>query len=146
MTPPIRLDDFQVEVYGNGIIKGTMRMEMVETVRCHVTYKLDGDKVTLVTQEWYEPDYKDFPAQYLTHDVLQDVTVYADKDVKSAKIVLKAGEKDVRFLATDNEEWVKLQTGNGKICYMHMAQPIIIDSDGRELIVPEVFEDILLAG
>lgn len=143
---PNVLDDFQVEVYGNGIIKGTMRMEMVETVRCHVTYQLDGEKVALVEQEWYVPDYSDFPEEYLTHDVLQDVTVYADKDVKSAKIVLKAGEKDVRFLATDNEEWVKMQTANGKICYMHMAQPIIIDSDGRELIVPEVFEDILLAG
>lgn len=143
---PNVLEGMDVDVYGNGLIKGTMRLDMIETVRAGVFYQLKDGRVNLVEQEWYEPDYSYFPEEYLSHDVLQDVTVYKENSLQSEKVVLKAGEEDVRFVATDNVEWVKLQTEDGKIYYLHMVQPILIDSDGQEIYATEVFENILLAG
>lgn len=143
---PNVLEDLNVEVRGDGTVRGTMRIEMVETVKSQVTYQLDNDRIALVEQEWYVPDYSNFPEEYLTHDVMQDVTVYMENSLQSEKHILKAGEEDVRFLATDNEEWVKLQTEDSAVYYMHIVQPTVIDSDGQELYVTDVFEDILLAG
>ncbi len=143
---PDVLENSRVEVYGNGMIKGTMRMEMVETVRSNVYYQLKDERVSLIEQDWYVPDYSHYSEEYLEHDVLQDVTVYKANDVQSEKVILKKGEEDVRFLATDNVEWVKLQTEDGAIYYMHMVQPIIVDSDGTEGYVTDIFEGILLAG
>lgn len=143
---PNVLESMDVELYGNGIVAGTMRMEMVETVRANVYYQLKDGRISLVEQEWYEPDYSYFPEEYLSHDVLQDVTVYKENSLQSEKVVLKAGEEDVRFLATDNVEWVKLKTEDGQIYYLHMVQPILIDSDGQEIYATDVFKNILLAG
>lgn len=143
---PNVLDDTNVVLDGDGMIRGSMRIEMVETVRANVFYQLKKDKIHLVEQPWYEADYSHFPEEYLTHDVLQDVTVYTSNDLGSDTYVLKAGEEDVRFLATDNVEWVKLKTKDGQVYYLHMIRPIVIDMDGQEVFVPDVFDSILLAG
>lgn len=143
---PDMLENAYVNVYGNGMISGTLRTDLIETVKSKVFYQLKDGEIRLVEQEWYEPDYSYFMEEYLSHDVLLDVTVYKEPSLQSEKVVLTQGEEDVRFLATDNAEWVKIQTEDGEIYYVHMAEAIVIDSDGQNMMAPEVFENILLAG
>ena len=135
-----------MEAYGDGILSANMPVEMIETVETNACYRLENGKITLMEQEWYAIDYSHRQEDFLEHDVLKNVTVYKEKSTASEKVILKAGEEEVRFPAADNVEWIQVQTEDGQIYYMHMADTLVIDSDGEKLDALDVFENLVLAG
>lgn len=134
------------ELLGDGTLQAKVRSQLLETVYLGYSYMLEDGELKVQEQEWYPIDTTHYPTEYKTHAILKEVTLYTEKNTASEKKVLAPSDGAVTFPATDNKEWVQLQTEDGTVYYMHMKGILEIDSAGNVENAQEVFENLLLAG
>ncbi|MBQ2800033.1 MAG: DUF4163 domain-containing protein [Lachnospiraceae bacterium] len=131
---------------GNGSVKAKVRSDMVETVNIQYSYILQNNELKVQEQEWYPIDVSYHPEEYQNHSILKEVTVYTQKDTASEAKILTPSDGTVRFPATDNKEWVQVQTQDETIYYLHVTGPLEIDNAGIPTSVSEIFDNLLIAG
>lgn len=128
---------------GNGTLAANLPIHILETLSAKATYKLDGDKLTLVPQDWYDIDYSNVEPKYQNHKILKDVTVYTKKDTKSEKVTLTSADGPVTFPVTDNDHWFQIKTDSGKLYYLYMEDFSSLESG---IDANTVFENLLQVG
>lgn len=130
------------EFFGNGTMKAAVYSNILETSRLQGTFELKDGKIQEVKPEWYSKNIKGKNS----HEILKDVTVYTENNTDSAVKVLTSEDGPVNFVATDNEQWVQIQTKDGSTYYLHMTEFTEIDSGDIIEEATEVFGDLVLAG
>lgn len=131
------------ELFGDGTLKASIYMNMLETIRLEGEFELQGDKLREVQTDWYDISVY---GEERTHEVLKKVTVYTDNNTRSNTIILDKEDGPVSFLETDNEEWVKIQTKDGDIYYLHVTGFIEIHNGDSSEEATELFGNLILAG
>lgn len=87
------------------------------------TLALVDQKIVIQPKDFYTIDNTALNGQYSTHDILQDITVYAQPD-GTGPVVLPAGTTGITFVATDTTNWVLLTDSNGTSYYASDAELI----------------------
>jgi hypothetical protein len=137
------LSNATTNVSGDGTVTANLPIHMLETLYAKGSYKLDGNKLSLVPQDWYTIDYSKFELKYQFHNLLKIVSVYTKPDTHSDKVVLTIDDGPVTFPATDNKHWFEIKTSNGKLYYLYMEDFSTLDSDDD---ANSVFDNLFQAG
>lgn len=142
------LDSETCTLYGDGTLSAMARSSMLETISFLYKYQVKDGKLQVVPQEWYTIDNDSRTEEYRKHSILRDVKVYTENNIASDTKTLTKKDGAVTFVASDNTEWVKLQTEDGSIYYLHMEKDSFtgIDSAGESIDATEVFDNLILAG
>lgn len=130
------------EFFGDGIIKSEIYSNILETSRLEGTFQLKDGKIKEVKQEWYSKNIN----RKNSHEILKEVTVYTENNTESETKVLTNADGPVNFVATDNEQWVQLETQDGSIYYLHMTGFTEIESGDTIEEATEIFANLMLAG
>lgn len=130
------------EFFGDGTMKAQVYSNMLETSRLQGTFQLKDGKIQEVKQEWYSKNINGKNS----HEILKEVTVYTENNTESETRVLTSADGPINFVATDNEQWVQLETQDGSIYYLHMTGFTEIESGDTTEEATEVFADLMLAG
>ncbi|MDE6314226.1 MAG: DUF3298 and DUF4163 domain-containing protein [Lachnospiraceae bacterium] len=140
------LESDSCKLLGKGNLTAREHSNLLETVDYIYDYKLVDGEIREQPKDWYTIDNDSLPEEYQVHKILKNVTVYTENNTDSESKTLTPEDGSVRFVASDNKEWVKLTMEDGSVYYLHMTGMIEIDSAGVTEIAPEVFENLLLAG
>ena len=118
------------------------RLSILQTWFAPFTFELDKNgTIQEVELDTYYPD-----ARFIYQNpILQDVTVYTQRDLKSETVVLTPDDGPVSFTATDNKNWVEFKTKDGKTYYLYMTELSQIKSGDKNLEVTEVFANLVFA-
>ena len=131
---------------GDGTLRAKVHSTMVETTSLVHNYVLQDGELKVQEQEWYPIDVSNQPEEFKNHTILKEFTVYTQKDTASETKILTPSDGTVSFPATDNKEWVQVQTQDGTIYYLHVTGPLEIDNAGTPTDVMEIFDNLLIAG
>lgn len=134
------------ELKGDGTLKARIHSALLETANLEGNYYVSDGKLVLQEQDWYEYNRTDWPEEYMTHNILKDVTVYTKNDTSSEKKILTSEDGPVTFPATDNKNWVQVETAGGETYYLYMESFWEINNDGVIEDAMNVFENLLMAG
>ncbi len=141
---PDLLSDPTFHNYGDGTFIAEAPLALLETLRIPITYQLtDKETMEVIPEEWYYLNREGYAEEFLTHNLLQDVMVYTERDLHADTIMLSAADGPVEFPATDNEHWVMLKTAAGDIYYLYLEDFSTLES-GQ--LIWDVFENLILAG
>lgn len=140
------LENTTCTIYGDGTLKARINSQLMETARFDTSYHLEGEELILDDQAWYYYDRTDWSDEYMQHNILKEVTVYVTNDTTSQKTVLTPADGPVTFPATDNKNWVQLETASGETYFLHMNGFTEVDNDGVTEQAEEIFENLFLAG
>jgi len=139
--------DNSFQTFGDGTILAATRLSLLETAYTEVLYRInDKDRIVKTPENWYViKQYSGAEGKQHVHNILKNVTVYKDNDLKSDKVVLSAADGPVTFPKTDDEHWVKVVTADGRTLNMYLNDFNTIKSDNKEQAVTDTFSDIFLA-
>ncbi len=138
-----RVSDLYIVNDGAGKLHTRERMHIFETVNRKVTYEVVDNKLSPCMNDLYPIAYTDGTGK---KNLLQDLYVFTDMSTGSDVIKLDKGT-EVFALATDNVEWVQVQTvEDGKVYYVHVVNHYLIDMNGLEVDSRDVFDPIIQAG
>lgn len=142
------LDSEGCTLYGDGNLSARAHSNMLETISYPYDYTVKDGKLQVVPKEWYSIDNDSRTEEYRHHAVLKEVKVYTENSTSSETKTLTSQDGPVTFVASDNNEWVKLQTQDGSTYYLHMVSGSFteIDSAGETMDATEVFDNLILAG
>lgn len=142
------LDSKSCILSGDGNLSAMAHSKILETISYSYDYTVKDGKLQVVPKDWYAIDNDNRTEEYKSHAILKDVKVYTENSTTSEAKTLTSQDGPVTFVASDNKEWVKLQTKDGSTYYLHMVTDSFteIDSAGETLDATEVFENLLLAG
>lgn len=135
------------EIKGDGTLKARIRSELLETADLEGSYHIDDGKLILEEQDWYDYKRTDWAQKnMMIHNILKDVTVYTKNDISSEKKILTSEDGPVTFPATDNKNWVQVETAGGETYYLYMESFGEINNGGVIEDSMDVFENLLIAG
>ena len=140
------LPSHTAEFYGDKTMRSIMRLNAIEMKNAFVTYALKDDAIEMVTPEWYYPEDSLTSDIYSLHNVLNQFTVYTDKDTSSEAYTLKRADGPIKILATDNKEWSVIETVEGKVYFVHLNDGLNIDSDGESIPSTDLLDNLLIGG
>ena len=125
----------------NGLIEGSTRLAPLQTWFASAHWKLEGDKLEPLEEGMYYP----YKTSMRGNNILKNVTVYEKMDQSSKKTVLTSADSPVIFVATDNKNWVELETGDERTFYLYIEEYSTVESDGNMLEATEVFDSLIIA-
>lgn len=99
----------------DGIVLGTVRIDLIESAEAVAAWWYDYDKGKLKRQK--RNSYRILPSE--SHRLLLDLPVYAQKKESSMQTIIKA-QKQVYFTATDGKEWIMVKAKDGSSGYIHL--------------------------
>ena len=129
---------------GKGTINSKGRLSIFQTWWAPFTWKLNElGNIAIVADEIYYPyqNDADYEAQYPI-TLLQNINIYAERDLKSSKTLLTPSDSLIRFTATDNKEWVYLERDDGQAGWINMDEysKLLYGADGSDY--KEVFANL----
>ncbi len=120
-----------IKFQGDGSVTTQMRLNMFQTWWAPTTVKVNESTGKL---EYIEQDLYDTTATYLNDSTKTwqveskaDILLYADRNLSSSTTVLTPCQ--LRFIATDDKNWIQLETKDGKTGWIYT-------SDGLEFATP----------
>ncbi len=126
----------------NGIITANGRLSLLQTWFAPFRWKLGADgSITALEDVMYYP--KAGSAQ--PNNILRDVMVYTSMDLSSEFKVLSQADGPVKFIATDNSNWVELQTRDESKLYLYMSDFSTIVSGEETMDASTVFDQLFMA-
>lgn len=141
------LNSQMCEIKGDGTLKARIHSQLLETADLEGSYHIEDGKLVLEEQDWYEYKRTEWAEEYMkNHNILKDVTVYTKNDISSEKKILTSEDGPVTFPATDNKNWVQVETAGGDTYYLYMENFGEINNDGVIENSADVFENLLIAG
>ncbi len=141
------LNSQMCEIKGDGTLKARIHSQLLETADLEGSYHIEDGKLVLEEQDWYEYKRTEWAEEYMkNHNILKDVTVYTKNDISSEKKILTSQDGPVTFPATDNKNWVQVETAGGDTYYLYMESFGEINNDGVIENSMDVFENLLIAG
>lgn len=138
--------DDMCELKGDGTLKARIHSELLETANLEGNYYVSDGELVLAEQDWYEYNRTYWSEEYTMHNILKDVTVYTKNDLSSEKKILTSEDGPVTFPATDNKNWVQVETTGGETYYLYMESFLGINNDGVIEESMDIFENLLIAG
>lgn len=135
---PIFIEELATTFDGAGHIYGTRPLTVLQTWFAPARWKLEDGQVTLDPYDLYYP----FAPSDLPPVVLKvELPIYEHRgdDSPSGTMLPQA----VQFIATDNEEWVQIEAGDGTSGWFKVTGDHIVDLDKD---AREVFDNLFSAG
>lgn len=133
--------------FGDGTILAGTKLSLLETAYTEALYRIsDKGKIEKDQDEWYTiQQYSGEEGRQHAHDILKNVTVYQENDLKSEQVVLTPADGPVLFPKTDDRHWVKVVTADGRNLNMYLNDFDTIKSGRKEQAVTDTFSNIFLA-
>ncbi len=72
-------------------------------------------------------------------------TVYDKMSQEGKQTILTPQEGSVRFIATDDKNWVELETADEVHYFMYLKDSSMVNSDGNEIAATSVFDSLIIA-
>lgn len=120
-----------------GMVKGIKRVDLIHYCYGYSYWRYDYEGKELVDEE--QIIYQLVPEA--AHELYEDLPVYADMDVNSAKTTIPA-QKQVFIQESDGKEWIFVKGKDGSCGYVHIVDYKIADLSKEPT---EVFSDVVLA-
>ncbi|NTV78495.1 MAG: DUF3298 and DUF4163 domain-containing protein, partial [Clostridiales bacterium] len=125
----------------NGLLQGSSRLSILQTWFAPAIWKLNGDKLEKVDEEMYYP----YENSMTDNQILKNITVYDEMDKASKATILTSEDGPIRFIATDNKNWIQLQTQDDRSFYLFVNDYSKIESEGTLYEATEVFDSLIIA-
>jgi len=134
----------ELKIKGDGKVTCSGRLSILQSWRAPFTWVLETDRVRLLEEEWYYP----YVNSYTETTVRQTaaITVYEEADLEAAAMVLKPSGEAVTFGMTDNKNWVQFFRGDGVEGWIYLEDGFFMESDGEQISVMDIFENLNMAG
>lgn len=125
----------------DGLLKGSTRLSVLQTWYAPAHWKLEGNKLKKVEETIYYP----YPEALVENGLLKNITVYKDADQTSDSTILTPQDGPVKFVATDDKNWIQVQTKEENSYYLMIEEYSKVESDGVLLEATEVFDSLIIA-
>lgn len=125
----------------NNLLEGRARLAVLQTWYAPAHWKLEGNKITKIEEPMYYP----YESSITENHILKDITVYDKMSQEGEKSVLTAKEGLVHFIATDDKNWVELETADNSHYFMYLKDYSMVDSNGTEIEAASVFDSLIIA-
>ena len=125
----------------DGLIQGSSRLSILQTWFAPMYWKLNGDKLEKVDEEMYYP----YENSLTENQILKNITVYDEMNKTSNSTILSSEDGPVRFIATDDKNWVQLQTQDERSFYLFINDYFKVESEGTLFEATEVFDSLVIA-
>lgn len=112
----------------NGTFTANMRIPLVTTAYTSAEYVIDKDRLKQLEDDWYYLSADAFSKKIISCNLLQDITVYEEASRFSDKITLTSSDHPIALLATDNKDWIMVQTKDNRIFYLYLKDMSVLDS------------------
>lgn len=122
------IDNSSFRLKEDGSFTAAMRIPLVTTAYTSAEYVIDKDRLERVPADWYYLSADAFSQKIISCNLLQDITVYEDASRFSDKTTLTSSDSPLTLLATDNEDWIMVQTKDERIFYLYLKNMSVLDS------------------
>lgn len=125
----------------NNLIEGRSRLAILQTWYAPALWKLENDELIKVDEPMYYP----YESSITENRILKDITVYDKMSQEGKQTILTPQEGPVRFIATDDKNWVELETADEVHYFMYLKDSSMVNSDGNEIAATSVFDSLIIA-
>ena len=125
----------------NNLLEGRSRLSVLQTWFAPAHWKLEGEQLVKIE----EPTYYPYESSIVDNQIMSDVAVYESRSMEAEKTVLTSEDGPVRFVATDDKNWVELETADGERYQLYLTDFSKVESDGQEVEATSAFDALIIA-
>lgn len=113
----------------DGTFTATLRIPLtITTAYTSAEYIIDKDQIKRTQTDWYSLSADPFSQKIISCRILQDITVYEEASRFSGRVTLTSSDGPLTLLATDNEDWVMVQTKDDAAFYLYLKDLSSLES------------------
>ena len=125
----------------NNLLEGRYRLSVLQTWYAPAHWKVEQDQLVMIEEATYYP----YESSIVENQLMMDITVYETRSLDAKKIILTSEDGPIRFISTDDKNWVELETKNGSKYQMYLKDYSKAESDGQEVEATSIFDSLIIA-